>query len=472
MAKQISHADLQIRILELENEGYPVEITFFGEQEFPRGYLDPGELPWVAGSSPIEDGERLFEWLFADDQLKTVWAEVRGQRPQRRIRLRIDAEAPELHAIPWELLRDNSSSTAQDISAATTTPFSRYLAGQWQPGGPILQRPIKILLAIANPENIADFDLASLEVDKEIELIEAATKDLDVELTTLDQPVTLAAIETAIEDGHHIIHFVGHGTFSERRNHAQIFLADNDNQVALVKDSEFAEMIANHLSDEERPSDDKLRMVFLASCQTATRSSADPFRGFAPALVQVGLPAVVAMQDLVPIETAQAFSTTFYQRLIDHGTVDLASNEARSALITADLPGSAIPVLFMRLQSGLLFAERGQILGDRADSFWNTLLDNIADGECTPFLGPGVTTNMLPSKDEMARTLARDYSYPFPDRSNLPKVAQFVGTLDNRRLRRDVLNINIGRFKEVMQLKRDRKDRRATLSETIDKSDW
>jgi len=54
MSKNLSYADLEIRILEQQAEGYPVEITFKGEQEFPRGYLAPDLLPWVAGSSPAE----------------------------------------------------------------------------------------------------------------------------------------------------------------------------------------------------------------------------------------------------------------------------------------------------------------------------------------------------------------------------------------------------------------------------------
>jgi hypothetical protein len=103
MTPKPAYADLEIRILEKQDEGYPVEITLNGEQEFPRGYLVSGFLPWVLSASPTKDGERLFEWLFADDQLKTAWAEVRGRQPQRRIRLRIDASAPELHAIPQDL---------------------------------------------------------------------------------------------------------------------------------------------------------------------------------------------------------------------------------------------------------------------------------------------------------------------------------------------------------------------------------
>jgi hypothetical protein len=135
---QETYADLEIRIRERQNDGYPVDITLNHEQEFGPGTLDPGFLPWVPSASAEEDGRRLFDWLFADDRLKTAWAEVRGGNPQRRVRLRIDAAAPELHAVPWELLREEGEGDVpQDLAAATATPFSRYLAGRWQPGSPI-----------------------------------------------------------------------------------------------------------------------------------------------------------------------------------------------------------------------------------------------------------------------------------------------------------------------------------------------
>ena len=94
MVSQAVYADLEIRILPRETQGYPVEITLNREQEFPRGYLDPAFLPWVPTASPAADGERLFQWLLGHVGLRTAWAEARGLWPQRFIRLRIDTKAP------------------------------------------------------------------------------------------------------------------------------------------------------------------------------------------------------------------------------------------------------------------------------------------------------------------------------------------------------------------------------------------
>ncbi|MCP4514917.1 MAG: CHAT domain-containing protein, partial [Delftia sp.] len=105
------------------------------------------------------------------------------------------------------------------------------------------------------------------------------------------------------------------------------------------------------------------RLVFLTACQSATRSTSDAFLGLAPKLVGAGVPAVVAMQDAVTVETARKLSAAFYRQLLAHGYVDLAVNEARSALLAAGRADAAVPVLFMRLESGqLLWSDEADAL--------------------------------------------------------------------------------------------------------------
>jgi CHAT domain/Mucin-2 protein WxxW repeating region len=355
MGKAMRYADLEIRIHARKGEGYPVELTLDRDLEYGPGSLSTSELPWTPAADPIVDGQRLFEWLFADLRLRAAWSEIRGRHPQRRIRLRISSEAPEVHAVPWELLSDLDSATIQPLAAAQSTPFSRYLAGKWQPGEAIVKRPLQVLVVIANPAGLDAYELPPVDIETEANLLHEATDGLEIELTFLPPPCTLSAIEKALRHGgYHVLHFFAHGAFDRESDSAALFLADTNNQVALAVDQEVAAMLARQLADIDTQRQDKLRLVFLESCQTATRSPADAFRGFAPHLVAAGVPAVVAMQDQVPFVTAREFAETFYRRLLDHGQVDLAANEARSAILTGNLPGAAIPVLFQRLRSGLL----------------------------------------------------------------------------------------------------------------------
>ena len=242
---------------------------------------------------------------------------------------------------------------AQDLAAAVKTPFSRFPALPTAPGRQIVDEKLRVLVAIADPTNLADYGLAPIDRAAEIAALEAATASLPVELTVLTVPCSLPAIEAALRRDYHVLHFVGHGIYKEQAG-AALYLAGDDNCVKITYAGDIAAMF-NRLAGKDSP----LQLVFLGSCQTASTSPADAFRGLAPQLLQAGIPAVVAMQDLVPVDTARAFAATFYSQLLQHGVVDLAANQARASLLTARLSGAAIPVLFMRVPHGRLLAIPG-----------------------------------------------------------------------------------------------------------------
>jgi formylglycine-generating enzyme required for sulfatase activity len=312
----------------------------------------------VQWDSPTEDGRRLFEWLTADRNLTAAWAGAR-EAGKRRIRLRIDPDAPELHDLPWELLRDGTAgSVPQDLAAGGDTPFSRFLAGPWPTGEPLAERPVELVAGVANPEDLERLGLPSLDVETEQAIVADALRDLtagQVTLRFLEPPVSLSCLEEALIAGCHILHLVAHGRFSASRRSAHIILSDRHNQAKAASEEQIAGMVGR-LS--QRP-----HLIFLSSCQSASRDNADAFRGIAPRLVAAGLPAVVAMQDRVPVETAQAFVRTFFRGLFSHGLVDLAANRARATLLTGEFPGSSIPVLFSRLPENQLLV---QMTGDAA----------------------------------------------------------------------------------------------------------
>ena len=51
MVSQTAYADLEIRILEQQAQGYPVEITLNHEQEFARGSWIPIPCPSLGSNS-------------------------------------------------------------------------------------------------------------------------------------------------------------------------------------------------------------------------------------------------------------------------------------------------------------------------------------------------------------------------------------------------------------------------------------
>ena len=60
------------------------------------------------------------------------------------------------------------------------------------------------------------------------------------------------------------------------------------------------------------------------------------------------------------------------------------------------------------------------------DADWEALILAIRAKQCTPFLGAGAAAGVLPLGSEIAREWAGQDKYPFPDKTNLVRVAQFV----------------------------------------------
>ncbi|MEZ4770893.1 MAG: CHAT domain-containing protein [Caldilineales bacterium] len=353
----LTHADLEIRILERKEAGYPVELSLNQQRMFRGGFISPEIAKWTPPRLDAEAGRELFSLLVQDPMVRSAWDMIRGARPQRRIRLSIDTTAPELYAVPWELMQEvDDNGLGISLAAGDATPFSRYIALSQDYGEPVRAYPLKIAVAIASPANLSDYpgDLVRIDPEQEWNAIQEVVDGLPVELIRIPQPCTLEAIDAALGNGAHVLHLVAHGALS-RQGRAVILLANRNNQVRHVYADEHASLLALHARDTaSRP--DALRLIFMASCQSATADPTDAFRSFAPRLVQAGVPAVLAMQDLVPINTARAFTQAFYRQLLRHGEVDLACNQARAALLSGQWPAAHVPVLFMRLTDGRLLA--------------------------------------------------------------------------------------------------------------------
>jgi formylglycine-generating enzyme required for sulfatase activity len=366
MAETPSFNEVRIEIRRLQGGSYSAALQVVNPLYGPvSGTCDgsiftdnQGVLEWISSGSDIQDGQRLFEWLFKDEALKTAWNHISGMHPQRRIRLLLDASSPELHRLPWEVLPESSAAGALALSSASASPFSRYLSGAWDPVSLIQERPIRILAAIANPENLKEaYGLEPVPAGDFGARLQQAVGWMEeagqVELALLPEPCTLPSLAEELNKGYHILHFTGHGAFSSKFG-AVLFMSDEHNQVAPVKVGDFAAMLANqlkHIHDLGRPT---LRLATLASCQTSLVGFLDAFGGFAQALVRQGLPAALAMRDLVDQDTALIFTDAFFRRLLEHGLVDLACNEARSAVLSARRSGAFIPVLFSRLTDNQL----------------------------------------------------------------------------------------------------------------------
>jgi SIR2-like domain len=60
---------------------------------------------------------------------------------------------------------------------------------------------------------------------------------------------------------------------------------------------------------------------------------------------------------------------------------------------------------------------------------WAALIDNVINGECTPFLGAGISSPYVPTGKQLSMLLAKESEYPLDDKANLARVAQYITSL-------------------------------------------
>jgi hypothetical protein len=368
---------MEIRIHALDTDGgaYAVEANLGNGGHFTGDELRLNtEALREAALDPQTVGQQLADALFVgpirDAYLKAAtYAETLAENCLR-LRLWIDPDAAELHALPWELLRVNDVM----VSANAATPFSRYLPATTPWETDITARPLRVLAAISNPADLAEYGLSPVKVEGERALLEKALADQDVQLDFLEPPVTLPSLEAKLRDGYHVLHYVGHGAVGKEQQQSVLYLQQEDETTALVKGRRIGAMLARQ---GVRP-----HLVVLAACESATVATEDAYVALGPQLIQRGVPAVVAMRGKISQASARTFSRTLYERLLAHGVVDLAMNEARSTLVTAECPDAAVPVLFMRLKDGRLW-QRGKESQEPPEQ-WSGSPQNVASTSPAP----------------------------------------------------------------------------------------
>jgi WD40 repeat protein len=378
--------DLLIRIFPYEEAAqcYPVEAEVEDGSRFTGGKLRLDREALLAVElDPKAYGLLLFNALFAGD-IRRAYDKTMGLAEattggRLRVRLWVDNEAVELHAFQWERLYHLYRGRAVPLATSTLTPFSRYTSLEIHEPPPISETPVRMLVAISNPLDLPG-GLQPANVEAEIENLWQALGDLQREgklavtllpgrgglgpelrqrveasgWTVADGPTDLDNV-VGLMMGAHIFHFIGHGHFRRKTEHgpgqAALFLEKPDGRWQAVADDV---IVSTLTSAGTLP-----HLIFLVACESATRDvkAESPFVGLGPKLVQTGVPAVVAMQAQVPVELARQLSAEFYRRLVEHGEVDQALNQARLKVFDQDRTEWAIPVLFMRTRRGKLFGE-------------------------------------------------------------------------------------------------------------------
>lgn len=311
-----------------------------------QGSLEPFSPPFAAEEPAF--GARVFEALFQGSIRRLFDRSVGSLGPDEGLRIKIqidlcDPALASLQDLPWELLFEEHGHHTLGLDRRFS--IVRFVPQRRRIDRRELPRPLRILLAGAEPRGARLLDL-----DGEMERIRHAVERAGrIEVVPLPH-ATPGSLRRALTEGgdFHVLHFMGHGDFDCASGEGKLLFEDGRRGAAKV----LGPWLADRLRDRT-----SLRLIFLNACFSARATAPNPFGGVATALVQAGVPAVLAMRLPIPDGAAIAFSEAIYRRLAAGDPLDAAVTEGRHALAAREPETRlwATPVLFSHVPDGRLF---------------------------------------------------------------------------------------------------------------------
>jgi formylglycine-generating enzyme required for sulfatase activity len=254
--------------------------------------------------------------------------------------------------VPWELLYDEH--TDQFLALAPDLTLVRYPempAAHAQPGPLRVEGPLQVVAVLASP---TDDYYPRLRLDRELGRLEHALKLLrdknQVQLDVIRGPGTLDQLRERLRQPVHILHILSHGDLNRETGEGELLFEDTDGAAEPIN----AYLLRQYLERQRG----QVQLVTLNACLGALPVENDAFSSVGLSLIRGGVPAVVAMQFEIAEDVAAELTRVLYAELAAGMPIDQAVNEARlhiSGRYRTRLDW-AIPVLFSRAETGMLFA--------------------------------------------------------------------------------------------------------------------
>ncbi|MGF1514310.1 MAG: CHAT domain-containing protein [Elainellaceae cyanobacterium] len=328
--------------------------------------------------SLMDLGQQMYNHLF-QGILRDSWLTAQGiaQHRSEILRLRLGLKGTTLPRLPWEVMHSSSGDgiglAARPLATGTNVLFSRYQASVAIAQSNFAQHPsgqIRMLMVIAAPNDQEQLTLKqeARQLQQELGMRSATLSNGPVEglpniqVTILEQPGR-KELAQALEQGHYqILHYAGHSDLASAGG--QLYLVNSRTGLTEpLSGNDLAGLLVNN----------GVRVAVFNSCRggyTAAGGSGSG-RSLTEALINRGVPSVLAMAEQIPDDVALTLTRLLYRNIKQGYPIDLSLSRARQGLVAAY--GStqlywALPTLYLHPDFNGYFTNRDRQLDNPADS--------------------------------------------------------------------------------------------------------
>ncbi|HJQ33099.1 MAG TPA: CHAT domain-containing protein [Pyrinomonadaceae bacterium] len=329
--------------------------------------LDALEQKSVEPDELFELGARLAALLLPPGQVRDLFLRALDRAGRDGgVRLRLVIREPRLAQLPWEYayLQTHGGERSRRhflcLNPQVSVVRHEALAEEHPKLTGATPGELRVVAATADAGG-----QYKLKLKAERKVIEKAVGGADsggvkVTLQSFVEHATRDKLAQALLTKADLFHFAGHGLFDEdgddgaggRRGSGYVVLAvdEGGDEPYMLPAGELAAMLqaAN------------VRVILLGACETGRRGGVSPWTGVAPAIVERGAPAVVAMQYEIEDDAAIGFSKMFYTSLAAGLSLDEAVTAGRLEMERESADDGVewgVPVLYMRSPDGVIFPE-------------------------------------------------------------------------------------------------------------------
>jgi tetratricopeptide (TPR) repeat protein len=275
-----------------------------------------------------ELGEKLFNSIFSDFEARRIFNAFQDTEEKRLITM--SANHTSILRLPWELLREPKGTFLMNEKLSIRRRYAGAGSGR-KPFKIQTKDKLQLLFVVSRPSD-AGFLNPRSEAQAVMRALQETKANVEIEFL---RPATLENLIKRLENENlppiDIVHFDGHGTFVENKDHQPRETAKETHE-GLVKKTDTNNHNGYLVFEDEQGEKDlvsaedlgnalyrkKIGLVVLSACQSAKMGGEEALNSIAARLTDAGLPAVLAMTYSVLVSTTEKLFAQFYENLM-HG---------------------------------------------------------------------------------------------------------------------------------------------------------